>query len=111
MKAREELQDTSQESWVKQWWRPAMAWQYFLVCLFDFFLAPIMMVTVSALLKTPFVPWEPLTLKLSGFYHISMGAIIGIAAWTRGHEKIARLEYDNAAPPTEPQILTEKGEQ
>jgi len=30
-------------------------------------------------------------LQASGFYHLSMGAIIGVAAWTRGQEKIQRI--------------------
>jgi hypothetical protein len=36
-------------------------------------------------------PWQPLTLKESGFYHLSMAAIIGVAAWTRGQERIKRI--------------------
>jgi hypothetical protein len=39
-----------------------------------------------------FVLWQPLTLNLSGFYHISMAAILGISAYTRGQEKIAKIE-------------------
>ena len=35
--------------------------------------------------------WDPLTLKESGFYHLAMAAIIGVAAWTRGQEKIQRI--------------------
>lgn len=37
--------------------------------------------------------WDPLTLKESGFYHLAMAAIIGVAAWTRGQEKIKRILY------------------
>jgi hypothetical protein len=36
-------------------------------------------------------PWDPITLKESGFYHLAMAAIIGVAAWTRGKEKIERI--------------------
>lgn len=36
-------------------------------------------------------PWDPITLKEGGFYHLAMAAIIGVAAWTRGKEKITRL--------------------
>lgn len=35
--------------------------------------------------------WDPLTLKESGFYHLAMSSIIGVAAWTRGQEKIKRI--------------------
>ena len=31
--------------------------------------------------------WDPLTLRENGFFHISMMAILGVAAWTRGKEK------------------------
>jgi N-acetyl-anhydromuramyl-L-alanine amidase AmpD len=30
-------------------------------------------------------------LKEGGFYHLAMAAIIGVAAWTRGREKIERI--------------------
>ncbi len=36
-------------------------------------------------------PWDPITLKEGGFYHLAMAAIIGVAAWTRGREKIVKL--------------------
>lgn len=73
-----------EETWIKQYWRPAVAWQYLLVCIFDFILFP------SIALKLG-MTWEPLTLRESGFYHLAMAAIIGVAAWTRGQEKITRL--------------------
>ena len=73
------------EPWVKQYWRPAIAWQYFAVCLFDFIIFP------AADLYFMKQPWDPLTLKESGFYHLAMAAIIGVAAWTRGQEKIQRI--------------------
>lgn len=73
------------EPWVKQYWRPAIAWQYFAVCLFDFIVFP------AASMYFLKEPWQPLTLKESGFYHLAMAAIIGVAAWTRGQEKIQRI--------------------
>ena len=36
-------------------------------------------------------PYDPITLKEGGFYHLAMAAIIGVAAWTRGQEKIQRI--------------------
>lgn len=83
-----------EEPWLKQYWRPLMAYQYLLVCLFDFVLAPILTMILSKYLGG-YHPWEPLTLKESGYYHMAMGAILGIAAWTRGQEKIKRLDIDN----------------
>lgn len=73
-----------EESWIKQYWRPAVAWQYLVVCIFDFILFP------SFALKSG-MTWDPLTLRESGFYHLAMAAIIGVAAWTRGQEKITKL--------------------
>jgi len=76
-----------EESWLKQYWRPAIAWQYFAVCIFDFIIFPAMYIRFLG------AQWDPMTLKESGFYHLAMAAIIGVAAWTRGHEKIKRLMY------------------
>ena len=78
-------------SWIKQYWRPAIAWQYFAVCLFDFIVAPIMLVFYAYLTKTTLILWNPLTLAQGGFYHLSMGAIIGVAAWSRGQEKMQKI--------------------
>ena len=74
-----------EESWLKQYWRPAIAWQYFAVCICDFIIFP------AAFMYFTKEPWDPLTLKESGFYHLAMAAIIGVAAWTRGQEKIQRI--------------------
>lgn len=73
------------ESWIKQYWRPAISWQYFAVCVCDFIVFP------AASMYFLKQQWEPLTLKESGFYHLAMSAIIGVAAWTRGQEKIKRI--------------------
>lgn len=75
----------NEESWLKQYWRPAIAWQYFAVCVFDFIIFP------AAYMHFANQPWDPITLKEGGFYHLAMAAIIGVAAWTRGQEKITRL--------------------
>ena len=73
------------ESWIKQYWRPAIAWQYLAVCIFDFIIFP------SAYMYLAKQPWDPITLKEGGFYHLAMAAIVGVAAWTRGKEKIVKL--------------------
>jgi hypothetical protein len=87
-----------EESWIKQYWRPAMAWQYFSVCVFDFLLAPIITGWYSWFAKIPYEVWKPITMTEGGFYHMAMGAIVGVAAWTRGQEKVARLEnLDNVS--------------
>jgi hypothetical protein len=53
--------------------------------LFDFIIFP------SASMYFLKEPWDPITLKEGGFYHLAMAAIIGVAAWTRGQEKITKL--------------------
>lgn len=73
------------EPWIKQYWRPAIAWQYFAVCICDFIIFPVLFMYITR------QQWEPLTLKEGGFYHLAMAAIIGVAAWTRGQEKIQRI--------------------
>jgi hypothetical protein len=74
-----------EESWIKQYWRPAIAYQYLAVCIFDFIIFP------SAYMYLSQQQWDPITLKEGGFYHLAMAAIIGVAAWTRGKEKIERI--------------------
>jgi hypothetical protein len=34
--------------------------------------------------------WDPITLSSGGFYHIAMGVIIGVAAYSRGQENLLR---------------------
>ena len=84
--------EKKEEKWIKEYWRPAMAWQYLVVCLFDFLVAPILTGLYSFYAKITYVPWEPITLKESALYHLAMGAVIGVSAWSRGQEKIRRLE-------------------
>ena len=81
------------ESWIKRKWRPAMAWQYVAVCLFDFILAPILtMLLFNNDNVDHYVQWTPLTLQGGGLYHAVMGAIIGVYVWSRGQEKLKRIE-------------------
>ena len=89
------------EYWLKKYWRPLMAMQYLLVCLFDFMFAPIMTGILSIITNQPYMQWHPLTLEGGGLYHASMAAIVGITAWTRGMEKIEQMKTE---PPTEPRI-------
>lgn len=82
---------SKENSWIKHYWRPFMAFQYLAVCLSDFIMFPLLTMLFSYWTGTTYVQWDPITLKESGFYHLSMGAIIGVAAWTRGQEKISNL--------------------
>lgn len=79
------------ESWIKSYWRPAMAWQYFAVCVFDFLAAPIFTAWYAWFAKIPYQVWKPITMTEGGFYHMAMAAIVGVAAWTRGQERISEI--------------------
>jgi ABC-type spermidine/putrescine transport system permease subunit II len=99
----------------KKGWRPAMAWAYVSIVIFDFMIAPIIMMVFFGQAQAPFTmpagltaaeyvelvkampaptyhAWDPLTLKAGGFFHIAMGGVLGIGAWTRGVEKQKRVE-------------------
>jgi hypothetical protein len=91
-----------EEHWIKAYWRPAMCWQYFLICLFDFFLAPIFLAIFSYITKTPLQQWHPITLEGGALYHASMGAVTGVTAWSRGQEKIAVINNSNPIIPIMP---------
>ena len=95
----DEVDKKEEEHWLKSYWRPAMGWSYFVICLFDFLIAPIMNAVYFALFNAvKFQQWEPMTLKGAGLYHISMGAIIGVSAWSRGQEKISVSSTTTQSP-------------
>lgn len=97
------------ESWLNRTWRPAAAVVYLIICLFDFIIAPAFMGFKSANISQmatsikgldPAVaialiqnrtPWVPLTMQGSGLFHVAFGAILGVAAWTRGMGQIEQL--------------------
>ena len=81
--------EKKKEDWMNSKWRPAMGWLYMFVCLFDFVLAPILWSLIQALFKGGInVQWQPLTLQGAGLFHISMGAVLGLAAYGRTQEKL-----------------------
>jgi len=81
------------EDWMQRKWRPMMGWQYMFVCVFDFVVFPIMFTIVqfweTQAANDAFRQWVPLTLSNGGLYHLAMGAVLGITAWSRGQEKMA----------------------
>lgn len=78
-----------QEDWMVKKWRPMMGWTYMATCWFDFILGPILYNVLQYLNPGQAVSsWTPLTLQGGGLYHLAMGAILGISAWSRGQEKI-----------------------
>ena len=77
------------ENWINNRWRPMMGWMYFVVCVTDFILFPIMWALFKASVGESVTAWDPLTLQGAGLFHVAMGAILGVTAWSRGREKIA----------------------
>ncbi len=84
------------EDWMQNKWRPAMGWMYMIVCIFDFVVAPILWSLVqfyeTQAVNDAFRQWNPLTLQSGGFFHIAMGAVLGISAFGRTREKTAAIE-------------------
>jgi hypothetical protein len=96
MSDKEEKKDETpkeQESWLQKKWRPMMAMMYMCVCAADFIIFPIMFTIVqfweTQAANDAFRQWAPLTLQGGGLFHMAMGAVLGITAWSRGQEKIA----------------------
>ena len=87
------------EDWMNTKWRPAMGWMYMTVCIFDFILFPILWATIqfweTSVANDAFRQWVPLTLQGAGLFHMAMGAVLGIAAYSRGKEKIAGAADNN----------------
>lgn len=76
------------EDWMNRKWRPAMGWMYMVVCIFDFIIFPVLWSLLQALQAgSVTTEWQPLTLMGAGLFHMAMGAVLGIAAWSRGQEK------------------------
>ena len=76
------------EDWMVKKWRPAMGWCYMVICCLDMAIFPILWSVVQVITKSPLTQWVPLTLQGAGLFHLAMGAVLGIAAWSRGQEKI-----------------------
>lgn len=81
---------TEEDNWVNRKWRPVMGWVYMVVNIVDFVVFPILWSILQAVQGGQVTnQWDPLTLKGAGLFHIAMGAILGVSAWSRGQEKIA----------------------
>lgn len=106
------------EKWFVKHWRPAAAWIYLGICVFDFVAMPLYhmqsqgslnrIVEISMQLRpedrlsaivqlSRKTTWEPITLGDGSFFHLSFGAILGVAAWTRGRvqEQMVRNQPRN----------------
>jgi hypothetical protein len=106
------------EDWMTSKWRPLMAITYMATIWFDFILGPILFNVLQYYNPGQAVTsWTPLTLQGGGLYHLAMGAILGISAYTRGKEKVAAIENEKsfsegfegtpvASPSAQPQWVT-----
>lgn len=91
------------EDWMNRKWRPLMGYMYMIVCAFDFILFPILWSIAQALAGGSITSqWSPLTLQGAGLFHVAMGAVLGVAAWSRGKEKLAGVEVQSSYRYSEP---------
>jgi hypothetical protein len=87
--------DRRQEDWMNRQWRPMMAWMYFVVCIADFIIFPILWSFVQGYYHGNITEaWMPMTLQGAGLFHLAMGAILGIAAYGRTKEKTHDFSLD-----------------
>jgi hypothetical protein len=93
----------SEEDWMTKKWRPMMAIMYMTACLFDFVFFPIMFTAVQfwevSAANDAFRQWAPITLQGGGLFHVAMGAVLGVSAWSRGQEKMAGVTGGSAPAP------------
>lgn len=92
--------EKKKEDWMNAKWRPMMGWIYMLTCVTDFILFPILWSVLQAVMKQPVTAWQPITLQGAGLFHLSMGAIIGVAAFGRTQEKLAGANNGGANTPS-----------
>lgn len=78
-----------EEDWMSKRWRPAMGWLYMTTCTMDFIVFPVLWAIIQTATHQQVTQWNPITLQGAGLYHLAMGAICGVAAWSRGQEKMA----------------------
>ena len=104
------MQERRAEHWMQTKWRPLMALQYMVTCLTDFVLFPMLWSILQYKGHGEVTSqWQPITLQAGGFYHLSMGAIIGISAWGRTKEKVDGVSTlpmpAQAAPVATPKVV------
>jgi hypothetical protein len=82
------------DEWLQRTWRPAVGVTYIVINVFDFIIFPILWSAFSVYSKGEMAPWQPLTLEATGLFHLAFGAILGVAAWSRGQEKLAGVDIN-----------------
>jgi hypothetical protein len=100
--------DVKKEDWMNKKWRPMMGWSYMLTCIADFVIFPVLWSVLQALQGGEVnSQWNPITLQGAGLYHLAMGAVLGVAAWSRGQEKLAGVADPKPLTAPAQQIRTE----
>lgn len=90
--------DDQTEHWLQKTWRPAIGVTYIIINVFDFIIFPVLW-TLTGFLNNNHTPWHPLTLESAGLFHMAFGAILGVAAWSRGTEKVRNVFNPNDRSP------------
>ena len=79
----------NKEDWMNRKWRPMMAWVYMIINICDFILFPVFWSLFQIHGKGEVSQqWVPMTLSSGGLFHMAFGAVLGVAAWSRGQEKV-----------------------
>lgn len=91
--------EKKKEDWMNSKWRPAMGWIYMVTCSCDFILFPVLWSVLQTMTGATITQWNPITLQGAGLYHLAMGAVLGVAAWSRGQEKMAGVAGGPGMPP------------
>lgn len=97
------LVKNTNEDWINKKWRPAMGWMYMGVCVTDFIIFPVLWSLLQSISHGQVNnQWQPLTLMGAGLFHISMGAILGIAVYGRTKEKLEGAQNNNTGSSSTP---------
>ncbi len=98
------------EGWFHKNWRPALAWVYGFICLFDFVFGPLVYFWVQQFetqaVNDAYREWKPLTLQGGGLFHLSMCAVLGVSAYGRTQEKMGELDSASTPPLAPPKTFT-----
>lgn len=100
----------SPTEWAMKNWKIGMAFVYTVICIFDFIIAPSwvgitrtefleLIVSIEHLtadvqaraLELSRVPYDPITLKGGGLFHLSFGAILTTSAFNKNDPKLQGL--------------------
>lgn len=91
MVGRKKSSSKNYDDWINRKWRPLMGYMYMVVCITDFIVFPVLWSIFQAHVGKEVEAWNPLTLQGAGLFHLAMGAVLGVAAWSRGKEKLATI--------------------